>query len=432
MALSAAEQYLLELMNRARLDPAGEAKRMGIDLNANLTAGTISATAKQVLAPNALLEAAATGHSLYMLANNVFSHTGAGGSSPYQRVTAEGYVWSTMGENVAWVGSTLPVTIAGSIEQLNENLFLSASHRVNLMNAGFREVGLDAELGLFNDKGNVYNTAMLTEDFATSGTAHFLTGVAYTDTNHNQFYTMGEGLSDVEFKVGAAAVSTTAAGGYSVAVTDFASGATLVTGHQGATNFSATIDLSGGNVKLDLVDGSTFYSSGNIGLKTGVQNAVLLGVADLNADGTNAKNHLTGNSGANELSGFGRRDVLKGAAGDDVLDGGNGNDVLKGGGGKDVLIGGKGNDVMTGGGRADTFVFNLGDGVDRYTDFKLSGHDHIQLDHNLWSGTMTAAEVVSSFATVQAGEVVLDFGADEIHLRGLTTTVGLAAHFDIV
>ena len=36
MTLSAAEQYLLELINRARLNPAAEAARYGIDLNAGL------------------------------------------------------------------------------------------------------------------------------------------------------------------------------------------------------------------------------------------------------------------------------------------------------------------------------------------------------------------------------------------------------------
>ena len=86
MTLTAAEQYLLELINRARLDPAGEAARMGIDLNDGLSAGQISTSAKQVLAPNALLEAAATGHTQWMLSADVFSHTGLNGSSPGDRI----------------------------------------------------------------------------------------------------------------------------------------------------------------------------------------------------------------------------------------------------------------------------------------------------------------------------------------------------------
>ena len=52
MTLSAAEQYAIELINRARLDPAAEALRYGVALNAGLSAGTISNDALYVLAPN--------------------------------------------------------------------------------------------------------------------------------------------------------------------------------------------------------------------------------------------------------------------------------------------------------------------------------------------------------------------------------------------
>lgn len=56
MTLSAAEQYAIELINRARLDPAAEALRYGVALNAGLSAGTISNDALYVLAPNTELE----------------------------------------------------------------------------------------------------------------------------------------------------------------------------------------------------------------------------------------------------------------------------------------------------------------------------------------------------------------------------------------
>ena len=41
MALTAAEQYLLELINRARLDPQAEADRYGVGLNSGLAGGRI-------------------------------------------------------------------------------------------------------------------------------------------------------------------------------------------------------------------------------------------------------------------------------------------------------------------------------------------------------------------------------------------------------
>ena len=109
MAFSATEQYMLELVNRARLDPQAEADRYGLnDLSRGLST-TITAEAKQVLAPNDFLRQSSEDHSEWMLDNNVFSHTGAGGSSASQRMQAAGYTltgaWGT-GENLSWTGTT--------------------------------------------------------------------------------------------------------------------------------------------------------------------------------------------------------------------------------------------------------------------------------------------------------------------------------------
>jgi len=49
MTVSAAEQYLLEMINRARLDPQAEAERYGLSLNAGLASGTISGAPVQAL-----------------------------------------------------------------------------------------------------------------------------------------------------------------------------------------------------------------------------------------------------------------------------------------------------------------------------------------------------------------------------------------------
>ena len=54
--LTPLEQYFLELVNRARANPTGEAQRFGLsDLNQGLSPGTISASPKAPLAPNQLL-----------------------------------------------------------------------------------------------------------------------------------------------------------------------------------------------------------------------------------------------------------------------------------------------------------------------------------------------------------------------------------------
>src|SRR5688500_4762620 len=102
------EQYMLELANRARANPAGEAARLGIDLNEGLSPGTISSTPKQPLAFNPNLIDAAAKHSQWMIDNDVFAHSGAGGSDPGDRMTAAGYSFDGnwgWGENLGCAGS---------------------------------------------------------------------------------------------------------------------------------------------------------------------------------------------------------------------------------------------------------------------------------------------------------------------------------------
>lgn len=422
MTLSAAEQYLLELINRARLDPAAEAARLGIDLNQGLSAGQISTSAKQVLAPNAQLESAAIKHSLWMIATDVFSHTGVGGLSPGTRITAEGYSWNTYGENISMQWSSGTLTIEGTIAGMHDGLFRSAGHRANMMNDSFREVGLGAEAGPYTTGGRTYNSVFLTEVFGTSGAARFLTGVAYDDANGNHFYSMGEGRADVSFAAKSKDTSSAAAGGYSLGLSGAAR--TDVTGRVGTLDFALTVDMSRGNVKLDLVSGNTFHTSGSVWLGAGVNNLVQLGVGNLTASGNGAGNALTGNSGANKLFGIG---------GDDMLTGNAGADTLSGGAGGDVLAGGQGNDVLRGGGGADRFVFGPGGGVDRVADFSALGQDRLRLDDALWSGqSLTAAQVVSQFGRLAGGNAVLDFGTDELRLVGLASLSGLETLIEIV
>lgn len=85
---------MLELINRARLDPQAEAARFGISLNNGLAEGTISSAPKAPLAFNSDLNESAAGHSSWMLAADVFSHTGSGGSNSATRMKNAGYVFT--------------------------------------------------------------------------------------------------------------------------------------------------------------------------------------------------------------------------------------------------------------------------------------------------------------------------------------------------
>jgi len=142
MALSAAEQYLPELINRARLEPLAEAARYGISLNTGLQPGQLGAQARQVLAPNALLENAAVGHSQWMLAADVFSHTGSGGSSPFDRMTAQGYSYASAGENISWRGTTGLINLETAIGQQHQDLFISPGHRTPILCERYPRDGL--------------------------------------------------------------------------------------------------------------------------------------------------------------------------------------------------------------------------------------------------------------------------------------------------
>ena len=459
MTLNASEQYLLELMNRARLDPGAEAKRYGIDLNAGLATGQISLAAKQALAPNAMLETAATGHSQWMLAADVFSHTGAGGSSPGGRAKAAGYAWQGIAENIGFSGTTGTINLKAAIDTVNKGLFLSAGHRVNLLNNSYRETGLAAEQGQFRQNGVNYNAVVVTEMFGRSGSSVFLTGVAYTDTNADAFYSMGEGSSGVSFKIGTTTALTTTAGGYALATTMAES--VSVTGKVGLLAFAALIDMSDGNVKLDVVNANTLNTSASITLVSGIQNVTLLGVGSIDAIGSASINTMTGGSGNNLLDGKAGNDVIRGAGGNDLLKGDAGNDKLWGDDGNDVLTGDlgadelhggagldalnggvgfdkiwgdAGNDTLTGGADADSFIFMPGFGADRITDFSLAQKDLLVFDNALWANTTkTEAQVVSQYAKIVDGHVVFDFGGGQtVILNGVASTAGLAALIDFI
>lgn len=256
---------MVELINRARANPAAEAARDGIALNEGLAAGTISTAAKQPLAINPDLMDSARGHSQWMLSSGEFSHTGAGGSAPNDRMQAAGYSFVapwTWAENIAWRsfnGSTLTASLA---DQLQKDLFVDTSvadrgHRTNLLNPSIREIGAGFVSGAFDGYSHA---GMLTTDFAATAGNAFFTGVAYADTvTKDNFYTPGEGLAGVTVtatRVSDSAVFSTTtfpSGGYSLQVPPgtyqlVASGAGLAQ----PTPYS-TVTIGSENVEKDFV-----------------------------------------------------------------------------------------------------------------------------------------------------------------------------------
>ncbi|UEM23290.1 CAP domain-containing protein [Skermanella mucosa] len=258
---TALDQYLIELINRARLDPTAEAARLGIDINQGLSDGQISTAPKQPLAFDPDLTEAARGHAGWMLDSDVFSHTGAEGSNPGTRMADAGYEFTgnwRWGENISWRGTIGPAEdAAASVGRQHDALFLSPGHRENILQDDFREIGAATVSGDFQG----YDTLMVAESFGKTGDDVFLTGVAYDDLDGNDFYTPGEGRGGINVTAtpmgSAEPVSLTdltgTAGGYEIAAQPGTYSVTFSGGGLAAPVVQ-TVELGSENVKLDLID----------------------------------------------------------------------------------------------------------------------------------------------------------------------------------
>lgn len=103
------------------------------------------------------LVAAAQKHSEDMAFNDFFDHTGSNGSSPGQRIAAEGYSYSTWAENIAAGYGTAAAAVAGWMG--------SEGHRDNILNCSLQETGV-GYFYLQNDTGSVNYGRYWTQVFA--------------------------------------------------------------------------------------------------------------------------------------------------------------------------------------------------------------------------------------------------------------------------
>ncbi|MGF1492105.1 MAG: CAP domain-containing protein [Microcoleaceae cyanobacterium] len=361
---SAQDQYMLELVNRGRLNPQAEANRyLNGNLNEGLAGGTISTAPKQPLAFNLDLNVAAKNHSQWMLNTNTFSHTGAGGTSSNQRMRNAGYdfagSWGS-GENIAWRGTTGTPNFTGYVGQIYQDLFVDQGisgrgHRKNLMNGSFQEVGISSLQGQFTTGNRTYNSVMTAQDFAySSNGGPFLTGVAYTDAvTDDDFYTVGEGIGGIQITAvdltnnsNTFTTTTWNSGGYSLDVAPNKTYRVTFSGDldgdgQNDDTHVEQVNISGQNVKLDLAtdeleNSSTVPTPGDDNLTYTAANETI------NALGGNDTIRAAG--GNDSVSGGNGRDHLLGQAGKDTLNGGADHDTLNGGSGNDLLLGQGGND----------------------------------------------------------------------------------------
>lgn len=269
------EQLYLELINRARLDPAGEARRFVNHPNedvrlamqfvdTNMMVAEISAyPVAQPLSLNPKLSTAARNHTAYMFNTGQQTHFGPNpGDDLGDRLQTVGYSFSTAGESVYSYAYAVDFGHAGfevdwtgaPAQNGNGGMQTPRGHRDNNHFDGFVEVGI----GVLNGSNEVppnppVGPQLVTQDFAAAfGTTRFITGVAYYDLNGNDFYDIGEGLGGVTVRadgVDAFAV-TTHSGAYSIPVQPNRAYTVRITA-SGLAETTRTVNVAAKNVKVD-------------------------------------------------------------------------------------------------------------------------------------------------------------------------------------
>ena len=106
------------------------------------------------LAVNATLTAVAQAHSQDMATNNYFDHNSQDGRTPFDRMTAAGYRYSTAAENIA-AGQRTPQDVMTA--WMN-----SPGHRANILDCALKQIGVGYATGSSSQYGVYW-----TQDFGT-------------------------------------------------------------------------------------------------------------------------------------------------------------------------------------------------------------------------------------------------------------------------
>ena len=333
MPSTAQEQYLLELVNDARLDPVGDAARyIGSwsplassqpDIQSALTYFGVSGPAllaafrglqpAQPLAWSDVLAGGARVHDGAMVAAGQQTHqaparpTSAGGSQPRampigregRTSTPTPRTASTRRQDSWSTGAAALPPVACSRRR---------GHRVNEMNPALREVGI----GVVADPGDAHGLgpSVVTEDFGSRGTGgSFLLGVAYADRDGDGFYTPGEGLGGLVVSVGGTVAVSGDSGGYALSTGLGGQQAVNLSGGGLSGPVAVTLSLTdaagnGENVKLDVVSGNRLQVSTSATVGGAVGIVAALGVQSVTlaeSDGTGRS--LLANAGGDTLLG---------------------------------------------------------------------------------------------------------------------------------
>ena len=119
------------------------------------------------LSINGDLNESSEDHSQWMLDTDTFSHRGASGSSPTERIEGTAYEltgsWRTA-ENIGWQSERGEPGIEDDVREIHAGLMASPGHRANLLNPDLKDIGIGIEVGDFDG----FEAVMVTQNFATT------------------------------------------------------------------------------------------------------------------------------------------------------------------------------------------------------------------------------------------------------------------------
>jgi len=260
------EQYMLELVNRARANPAAEGFRLGLDLD-GIDLGLYEV--RQPLAMNACLLNAARAHAVDMAQRTFFDHVNPDGRNANGRVIDFSYPlhvdFVEQGAASIEDGNTVEnIRIQGpeGAEFAHGALLGSEVHRANIFSK-HNENSDEAGVGVREAPGDVFIPGFqfpflqfYAQEFAHDDDfAPHVLGVAFRDVNGDRFYQIGEEIAGVTVSTdhGGHQTQTAPGGGYGLRI-DAPGGYELIASGPGLEeDLRAPFEITDRNVKVDLI-----------------------------------------------------------------------------------------------------------------------------------------------------------------------------------
>lgn len=281
---SAKEQYMLELINRMRTSPDAEYNFLvnstnddiksalsyfKVDLN-ELRSQWDKLQPAQPVAWSNQLHDSAVNHTQLMIDNDEQSHNFPNELSLGDRILNTDYQFTTVAENIYAYGSSVFESHgAFAIDWGNDinGIQNPPGHRNAIMSNNYREVGI----GILseNNPSTQVGSLLTTQHFASSQElartdTSWLLGTAFRDVDNDDFYSIGEGLSDITVNVRgisnpnfSTSIQTQNAGGYQTLLSPGEYQVEFIRANNTVKTEQVTIDDE--NLKLDLmIDGETY------------------------------------------------------------------------------------------------------------------------------------------------------------------------------